>query len=362
MISVKAEDIKKLITVDNIIALLHELGSEQYLTDKNSNLIFKTVCHKGESYKLYYYIDTGIFTCYTGCGASFDIFELVMKTTGCNFQESLMYICRLFGLQTVTKGFNNPQKLTSDWELIEKYNFLTSKEEGIEIEVKEYDEKILDYFSEGLHESWVADNISHESARKFGIKYDNANNRIIIPHRSVDGGLIGIRVRNLEEKAVLNGVKYMPLILQGELYNHPLGANLYGIYENMSAIKKYGKIMIFESEKSVLQCETFYPNENFSVATCGSSITNAQKNLILSLGIKEVFIGFDKEYQSAFSPASDIYAEKIIKLAQKFAPYITTYVLWDVDKLLDYKDSPSDKGKSVLGKLMKNKFEIKCEE
>jgi hypothetical protein len=359
---IKAEEIKKLITPENVVCLLKELGSDRHITDRNGNLIFKTVCHGGNSYKLYYYIDSGTFTCYTGCGDTFDIFELVTKALGYNFPESLMYICRLFGFQTVTKGFNNPQKLTDDWELIEKYNFLSSKEEEVAKEMKEYDGNILDYFAKGLHESWLADGISHESANKFDIRYDNSNNRIIIPHRSIDGKLIGIRVRNLEERAIDIGMKYMPLILQKELYNHPLGANLYGIYENLSSIKKYGKIVLFESEKSVLQCETFYPNNNFSVATCGSSITNAQKSLILSLGIKEVFIAFDKEYQSAFSPESDVYADKIIKLAQKFAPYMTTYVLWDTEGLLNYKDSPSDKGKTILGKLMKSKFEIKCEE
>lgn len=359
MTGFKADAVKEQITQENVITLLNKLGSDTYTTDNYGNLIFKTVCHNGNSHKLYYYKDSKIFTCYTNCGC-FDIFELVVKTMGCSFVESLSYVAKMFGVQCLQSS--EPEResdgMKSDWELFEKYKFLSEKKEEAVPEVKIYDSGVLNYFTDGLHESWVKDGITHESAKKFGIKYDTSNNRIIIPHKSIDGELIGIRVRNLEERAVESGVKYMPLTLQGDLYNHSLGANLYGIHENLSAIKRHSKIVLFESEKSVLQCESFYPNNNFAVATCGGSITNAQKSLILSLKIREVFIAFDKEYQSAFSPESDAYADRIIKLAKKFSLYVNTYVLWDTEGILSYKDSPSDKGVEVLERLMKNKFPI----
>ena len=37
-------------------------------------------------------------------------------------------------------------------------------------------------------------------------------------------------------------------------------------------------------------------------------------------------------------------------------PYFNVYVLWDTKGLLDYKDSPCDKGREVLLELMKNKI------
>ncbi len=362
MTGIKAEDIKKLLTEEKIIELLENLGSETYHKDNNGNLIFKTVCHGGDSYKLYYYLDSEMFRCYTDCSASFDVFELVKKTLGLSFQESLNYIADFFSFKFIKKTLDSKSGLTSDWEIIDKYNFLTVKEEKEPQEVKFYDESVLSYFSKGLHESWYEDGISQEAANKYDIRFDESNNRIIIPHRELDGKLVGIRVRNLDEYSVSSGKKYMPLFLQNEPYSHSLGANLYGLYENLESIKKYGKIVLFESEKSVLQCESFYPDNNFAVATCGSSISNFQTNMILGLGVKEVFIAFDKEYENAFSPQSDKYAEKIIRLAQKFAPYLTTYVIWDTDGLLSYKDAPSDKGKKILEKLMKSKFEIKSEE
>jgi len=361
---ITTREIKEMLTEENIITLLKELGSETHLTDRQNNLIFKTVCHGGNSYKLYYYVESKIFKCYTQCNdGSFDVFGLVMKTKGISFQESLIYICRLFDFKIFGEGFSTTNKLTSDWDIIEKYNFLKLKEDVEKVEHPLYDENILNYFTQGLHETWVADGIDHTAGAKFGIRCDNAvNNRIIIPHRDITGNLIGIRVRNLETRMVESGVKYMPLILQEKIYTHSIGSNLYGIYENLESIKKYGKIVLFEAEKSVLQCETFYPNNSFAVATCGSSITTAQREIILSLGIKEVFIAFDKQYQEVGSEEEIKYAKKIRSLAQKFSPYLTTYVLWDNLGDIGYKDSPSDKGRDILEKIMKNKFEIGCEE
>lgn len=47
-----------------------------------------------------------------------------------------------------------------------------------------------------------------------------------------------------------------------------------------------------------------------------------------------------------------------MKLAAKFTPFMRVYVLWDTKGLLDFKDSPADKGKEVLEELMSNKIEI----
>jgi adenine C2-methylase RlmN of 23S rRNA A2503 and tRNA A37 len=77
------------------------------------------------------------------------------------------------------------------------------------------------------------------------------------------------------------------------------------------------------------------------------------------LGVEEVFIGFDKEFYQHNSDKANEYADKLLKLAQKFTPYCKTYVLWDEWDLLDYKDSPVDKGKNVLEILMKRKHEIR---
>ena len=65
-----------------------------------------TICHNepGEgSRKLYYYSNTGLFQCYTGCG-SFDPFELVVKVAAIQWgkdydlNDAVRYIAIKFGL------------------------------------------------------------------------------------------------------------------------------------------------------------------------------------------------------------------------------------------------------------------------
>ena len=82
---------------------------------------------------------------------------------------------------------------------------------------------------------------------------------------------------------------------------------------------------------------------------------------MLSLGVREVFLAFDKEYHEPYSEESDLYADKILKLASLFTPYVSTFVLWDTEGLLSYQDSPADQGKAVLEQLMKTKFEVNTE-
>ena len=76
-------EIKESLTIEQIFDLLTELHGEPII--KGNMIISKTICHHsvedlGEaSHKLYYYDNTHLFRCYTGCGDSFDIFELIRK-------------------------------------------------------------------------------------------------------------------------------------------------------------------------------------------------------------------------------------------------------------------------------------------
>ena len=44
----------------------------------------------------------------------------------------------------------------------------------------------------------------------------------------------------------------MPEFLEGRSYEHPLGLNLYGLYQNKNAIQKQRKAIIVEGEKSLI--------------------------------------------------------------------------------------------------------------
>jgi hypothetical protein len=351
-------DIKKGFTKEQIIQILTSLGSESYHISPNDELIFQTVCHNASngSYKLYYYPDSGYFHCYTNCGKNFSIYDLVKKNKHYSFIEARVYINNLLNIKEQRIGFISDYTLTDDWDIFNKYSPRAKKHN--DNEYKHYPKTLLQFYKHLYPVEWLAEGILPKSLERYHIRYDLINNKIIIPHYDIKGHLIGIRGRALNKEDEVNG-KYRPVIIENEVMRHSLSNNLYGLNINKKAIKTIKKIMIFEAEKSVIKCGGFYGRGNFTVACCGSNISITQRNIILSLGVNEVFIAFDKEYHQAYSSESDDYSEKIHKLAYLFTPYVTTYVLWDCkDNLLDYKDSPCDKGQEVFEKLMKNKIEI----
>ena len=103
---------------------------------------------------------------------------------------------------------------------------------------------------------------------------------------------------------------------------------------------------------------THFGEDDFSVAVSGSNISDFQVELLLSLGIEEVIIAFDKEYEDHESKEASIYAKKLLRLARKFTPFVRTFVLWDTEGLLEKQDAPIDKGLENLLRLMKSKIEI----
>ena len=75
---------------------------------------------------------------------------------------------------------------------------------------------------------------------KYQILYSPVQNKIIIPHFDVNGRLVGIRGRALDEWEIENIGKYMPVQVEGVWYSHPLSFNLYGLFQNRKNIEERG--------------------------------------------------------------------------------------------------------------------------
>ena len=115
--------------------------------------------------------------------------------------------------------------------------------------------------------------------------------------------------------------------------------------------------MLVEAEKSVLQTDTMFGDDNFTVALCGSNLTDRQIKIILELGVREVIVALDKQFTTIDSEECVKWAKMIKeKIVNRLAPYVKVSILWDTKNLLDYKDSPTDKGKEVLLQLMQDKL------
>jgi hypothetical protein len=70
------DKIKEQLTIEQVMDLVAELGGEPRLQQGGEYFTAKTICHGGNSHKLYYYNNTHLFRCYTECSPEiFDIYE-----------------------------------------------------------------------------------------------------------------------------------------------------------------------------------------------------------------------------------------------------------------------------------------------
>lgn len=351
-------EVLKQLTNEHIIEIMLELGFEYPSNSSNGEMIFNSLCHGDTSKrKLYCYPneDSHTFYCYI-CLFKGNICDLIMHVKQTTFDEAFKIIKRVGGFTSrveVKQGFGSIPIISDDyWKLLSACK--THKK--INPILPNYSENVLNLFSKEYHISWINDHISIEAMQKYDIGYYLPHNAITIPHRDIYGNLIGIRKRNLDEETVSNGFKYMPIKIEQTEYKHPLAFNMFGIYENQDNIKRLKKACIFESEKSVLQIESYYGSNNWSLAMCGSTLSNTQRDLILSLGVEEVILCVDKDWETKEDVKYKIFKKKYMKIAQKLAPFVNFYVVEKgMEKELGLKESPSDRGREVFEILLKQK-------
>ena len=338
--------------VSSVIELMKRLGADRYKEEENQ-IIFPTICHNEHSdeasMKLYFYKNTKMFYCYTECGAM-SIFKLLKNyydTRGIEYDwvtdiYNVIMDCSSFN----PTGFSAPKYKS----LREKYGA-----ERKEIQLPEYNKGALDTFIRRYSPEWLNDGISRAAMDRYDIRYSISQNKIIIPHRDVDGRLVGIRGRALNDWEIENVGKYMPIKLEQLWYKHPLSMNLYGLYENKEIIKKHKICYVFESEKSVLQFENF-GMPHCAVAVCGSQFNKYQLNILLKhCAPNEIVICFDKEEKEGETK----YFDKLYALCKKYNQYCNFSFMYDRLGLLDLKDSPSDKGEEVFKKLLEKRVKVR---
>ena len=115
----------------------------------------ETICHHGDSHKLYYYKDSGNFHCYTGCG-SMSVFDLVMKSLDMEFGASFSYIARKFNISN-TSHFEDGFAFAKVENPGEKLRQKLKKTDMPTIET--LSENLLDDYYDLFHQSWLDDGI-----------------------------------------------------------------------------------------------------------------------------------------------------------------------------------------------------------
>lgn len=322
--------------------------------DKGSHLICKTACHNIDldeaSWKLYYYKNNKFFYCYSSC-QGMSIFKFLRHYYETRQIEYDWYQ----DIYEVVRNCSNFKGV--DGFVVEKYKSLHDRYEVKRKEKKlpQYMPHVLDCFVQTYPQEWLDDGITKETMDRFNISYSISQNKIIIPHYDILGRLVGIRGRALNDWEVENIGKYAPIQVEGVWYKHPLSMNLYGLDRTYMNIRQNGVCYLFESEKSVLQMNSF-SIPNCSAAVCGSNFNKYQLNILMKFcAPSEIVICFDKEEL----PGEEKYFNKLWNICQKYKQYCNFSFIYDREGLLNLKDSPTDKGEGVFLQLLKKRVRVK---
>ena len=361
------------LTKEDVIKICMALGSSYPKQDNNGNLIFQSICHGSDSWKLYYYctdIDykKHIFHCYSRCSDSFNIVELVIRANRTQGKTITWYKALYYIAKTTGKIFTGESKEETKTSVITDFNWINrlqqiKKNKKSIPNLTEISENILEVFYYAPHQDWLNDNISREALSRYEIGYYGLTNQITIPHRDMNNRLIGIRGRFLDQEDIETIGKYVPLQINGRTLSHSLGSNLYGINVTQDKIKTIKKAMVVEAEKSCMQAYSYFGEDSFVVATCGSSITRTQIKLLLNyLQVEEVIYAPDRDYHESNSYEAEVWYQKIIKRLAPLVPYCKVTLCADSKKRLPYKASPTDMGKDILLELRDEKIVITADE
>lgn len=373
------DEIKQSLTIDQVADYLNELGGEP-LPQGDNILTAKTICHCGESHKLYYYDNTHLFRCYTDCGGeAFDIFELTRKVKSreepklrvtengelfqdeWNLPEAIANVAQYFNFapQEREEDSFTDKTLLEDWKIFNNYERINNiKIEKKVVELKTYDGSFLKNLPRPKIGPWLKEGIIQEVIDSHGICFDPKNYGIVIPHYDIDNRLIGIRERTMVLDEEYKG-KYRPAYINKTLYNHPLSFNLYNLNFSKDNIKSMKKAFVFEGEKSCLLYASYFGQENdISVACCGSSLIQYQVKLLLDLGVEEIIICFDKQFKEPNDDEFKKLVKNLKNINKKYSQFVQISFLFDKWNLIGYKDSPIDCGKDTFLELFKRRVSI----
>ena len=353
--SYSKELVKENLELEDIYNLLEYFNAEPQMY--NTYIVAKTICHHGDSYKLYYYENTQLFKCYTGECGTFDVFELVQKYEEIDdLNKAIYFVVNFFNLQSKIQEENEEYFSLEDWKIFSRYEKLKdiAPQKIEKVCLPEYPNFIKNY-PRPVFLIWEKEGITKPICDYMNICYDPINGAILIPHYDEDDRLVGIRQRTLIQELEIYG-KYRPAKIQNQLCNHPLAFNLYGLNKAKENIQEMKIAIVLEAEKSVLQFLSYFGTKsNIAVAVCGSSLSKYQFELLKKLGVEEICIGFDKDFHPENLEERTQVENKLLKIHEKYGKDINLSFLFDNYDILSYKASPLDCGKEAFELLWRNR-------
>lgn len=187
--------------------------------------------------------------------------------------------------------------------------------------------------------SWLEEGIEIASMERFLVRYDTVSNRLVFPIRDMQGSIINVCGRTLDEDFKAKRIpKY--------IYMRSIGAmpTVYGFAENEEFIRRENQLILFEGSKSVMLADTWGIHNSGAILT--SHLSEWQMRELIRLQIPVVF-ALDKDV--------DVHTDKRICQLSK---YIKVEAIMDIENLLQPKMAPVDAGMTIFQRLFDMRVRI----
>lgn len=264
---------------------------------------------------------------YTG-----NIYTIAMEIKQYTFPKALEYIAEIIG---VTEKRNIRIKLPFHGF----FNKLIKDTNEPENNQKTYSEDDLPP-ADCLSKMFLDDNVALTVQEEFGVRLDLQEDATLIPIKDTNGKIVGCKARSNNPNCPHDKRWWAKISFAKTL-------NCYGYVENYKDIVAKRVVVIFEAEKSVLQCRGW--GFNLALAIGGHSFSATQVRIIKSLLCDRIIIAFDKDIcrdEVEYEGRKLIVDNNILKNKVQY--------LYDDNDVLDEKDSPSDKGFEIFQDLVKH--------
>jgi DNA primase len=349
----------KLVNEDRIEALLEAIGCEYIKPEQRGYLITAQLPERFYSTnKRSVQVKTNeSVSCAIRSKADFkgDIFNLVSyihhDKRGADLQADLHnakeFICNLFGWTQFLKG-KRGGVVVKDYTASLK-EIINGKKRKKEYKPNPIlpEETMNEFYFFGKplpYKGWTEEGISPETQTMYGVGFDLDSKRVVFPLRNRFGQLVGVKGRILKTEDDPER-KYLYLYRCNNRYEW------FNFHYAHPYILMSKKVYIFEAEKS---CMKAFEHGIYNTLAIGASdISEEQADMIKQLGLDvEIVLCYDK----------GITIEEIKKNAEIFKGR-TVYGMYDIDNILESKNSPIDQGIDTWNHLVENNiYDISFEE
>lgn len=322
---------------------LLEYASKSMEFNKVNNDSWSAHCckHIDKTASLFITPSKQLFYCHS-CHVGGNIINWLMEFEGLNFNESVDKVANMVGKDI--KNLKTCEALSYYKKVFRSLDYGDSKKSMVEREILPFES--IDNFSTEIPMEWIEEGISERAILKYEIRIDEKANRIVYPVYDNNLNLIGFKGRTRFKN-------YKEMRLQKYMNYTKIGTTDFfmGMKQNRESIIRNGKAIIFEGLKSVMKSDDY--GYDYCLAAETSCLNEEQVKILIQLGVKDIFIGFDSDVEF-----SDIATNKNIKKLKRFC---NVYVIRDKQRLLGKKEdkmAPVDKGKEIFETLLERAVKL----